>query len=251
MEWSLYKKIIDECSNHVVKRIYPFLFSEPLLNDELTNYIDYAKEKNPSSIVGIFTNASLLTEKKSQELLSSKIDEITISFNGIDKESYEKFMKPLKFEVVKKRIEDFIRLKKRLKPDSEFPRLSVHILKLGFNDLAIKKMVDHWNSFGVAVHTFKYENRANNVLDYDIISPKKLNKIPCNRLNQMYVLVNGDVILCCADWKAEVVLGNLKKQTIKEVWSSKKRLEYLKAHNSKNFDVKLCDICNFNEVRVD
>ncbi|MBU1854937.1 MAG: radical SAM protein, partial [Nanoarchaeota archaeon] len=104
MDWKLYKKIIDECSENKVQNILPFLFNEPLLNKELVKYINYAKEKNPASVIKIFTNGSLLTNKLSKELLDSKIDQVIFSFNGSTKEEYESSMKNLDFEKTKKRI---------------------------------------------------------------------------------------------------------------------------------------------------
>jgi MoaA/NifB/PqqE/SkfB family radical SAM enzyme len=29
---------------------------------------------------------------------------------------------------------------------------------------------------------------------------------------------NGDAVLCCDDWSHKVILGNLKKQSIEEIW---------------------------------
>ncbi|MBU0471710.1 MAG: SPASM domain-containing protein [Nanoarchaeota archaeon] len=249
MDWKLYKKIIDECSENKVQNILPFLFNEPLLNKELVKYINYAKEKNPASVIKIFTNGSLLTNKLSKELLDSKIDQVIFSFNGSTKEEYESSMKNLDFEKTKKRISEFI----KLRGEKNKPKIAIHMLKVGFSESSFSNIRNYWNSLGVAVHIFKYENRAGNVADYDITSPSNIKKVPCKRLlTQIYILVNGDVILCCADWKSEVVLGNLKKQTISEVWNGEKRLEYEKAHLEGRYDeLKLCDVCNFNEVVTD
>lgn len=246
MEWKIYKKIIDECSEHNVQQILPFFLNEPLLNKELIRYINYAKEKNPNSAVKIFTNGSLLTNIKSKELLDSKIDEVIFSFNGSTKEEYESVMKPLKFDEIKEKITNFIRLKGKNKK----PAIAIHMLKLGLSDSSLNKIRDYWNNIGVTVHFLKYENRAGNVQDYNIANSTSVRKVPCDRLlNQIYIMVNGDVVLCCADWKNEVILGNIRNQSVYSIWNDKKRMEYVMAHLESNFsDLKLCDICNFNEI---
>lgn len=248
MEWDLYKKIIDECSEHNVQQILPFFLNEPLLNKDLTKYIDYAKEKNPKSIVKIFTNGSLLTNDKIVSLLNSKIDEVIFSFNGATKEEYETAMKNLEFEKTKERITDFV---KRAK--SQNISLAVHMLKLGLSGYSLNKIKSYWNKQGIAVHIFKYENRAGNVNGYEVSDSSNLHKIPCSRLlSQIYILVNGNVILCCADWNGEVIMGNLNSQSISEVWNGEIRLNYVKAHLKKSFyNLKLCDVCNFNETNQD
>jgi len=220
--------------------------NEPLLNLDLDKYIDYAKEKNPSSLISIFTNGSLFSKTVVSKLLSSKIDEVIFSFNGATEETYEKYMKPLKFEKTKERITNFIKLAKEKRPDIQ---IAVHMLKLDIDERQIEAMKNYWNSLGVAVHLHKYENRAGNIIDSAAVSDFGTRKIPCSRLNQIYILVNGDVILCCADWKHEVILGNLKTQTIKEIWNSKEYETYRRKHFEGKFsELKLCDICNFNEV---
>lgn len=249
MDWKLYTKIIDECAKHEVEQILPFFLNEPLLNNKLIKYIDYAKEKNPNSLIKIFTNGSLLTEKNSRQLLNSKIDEVIFSFNGSTKEEYESLMKGLDYNKTRDRISKFI----KICSENKNPKVAVHLLKTGLSESSLFKLRDYWNSLGVAVHILKYENRAGNVKDYDISSDSKIKKIPCSRLlNQIYILVNGDVIICCADWKNEVVFGNLNESSIFDVWNGQKRTEYLKAHLNNNFNnLKLCDICNFNEIIFD
>ncbi len=247
MDWNLYKKIIDECSEHDVKTIHPFLMSEPLLNPNLDKYINYAKEKNQKTTINIFTNGSLLTKKNSEKLLNSKIDEVIFSFNGATKETYEKEMKNLDFEKTKERITNFIKLAKEKKPSLQ---IAVHMLKLSIEQKEVEIIKNYWNSLGVAVHLHKFENRGGNVSAEDAVSNQGVKKIPCSRLfNQIYILANGDVILCCVDWKKEVILGNLKENSIKEVWNNNKYKNYQQKHlEGKYSELKLCNVCNYNEV---
>ncbi|MFC2135181.1 radical SAM/SPASM domain-containing protein [Bacteroidota bacterium] len=249
MDWKLYKKIIDECSKNEVESILPFFLNEPLLNKDLVKYIDYAKEKNPDSSISIFTNGSLLTKKLGEQLLDSKIEEVIFSFNGSTKEEYEGSMKNLDFEKTKKKISDFI----KLRGNSKKPEIAIHMLKIGLDKLSLNSIKKYWNELGVSVHIFKYENRAGNVKEYNIEKNSLTRKVPCSRLlNQIYILVNGDVILCCADWKNEVTLGNIKEQSISDIWNGETRKRYVQAHlDSKYNKLKLCNVCNFNEVVVD
>lgn len=59
---------------------------EPLLNNKLEELIVIAKKYNLT--VTTITNGSLLTEKRINSLNKSKIDEISISFNTLDKKLY-------------------------------------------------------------------------------------------------------------------------------------------------------------------
>jgi radical SAM protein with 4Fe4S-binding SPASM domain len=61
----------------------------------------------------------------------------------------------------------------------------------------------------------------------------------------MIVDWNGDVVLCCDDWNHSTILGNLKKQTIEEIWKGNKLKEIREAHKKGEFyKVPLCAGCN-------
>ena len=76
MNLELYKKIIDEVGKWkpIIKL---FNLGEPLLHPEIVNMIKYAKKKG--CYVMINTNATLLNEKKSIDIINSGLDEISPS----------------------------------------------------------------------------------------------------------------------------------------------------------------------------
>lgn len=89
----------------------------------------------------------------------------------------------------------------------------------------------------------RFNNRGGNV---DVGGPPVLDK-PCLRpFLQMYIDYNGKAILCCADYKQEVIMGDVHDQTLKEIWNSekyKKYRDYMKS--GKRSELKLCSKCNY------
>jgi radical SAM protein with 4Fe4S-binding SPASM domain len=52
---------------------------------------------------------------------------------------------------------------------------------------------------------------------------------PCHLPSErMYIDWNLDIRLCCHDWKEKMVMGNIKDNTIYEVWNNKKFKKYRK-----------------------
>ena len=49
---------------------------------------------------------------------------------------------------------------------------------------------------------------------------KPSGKLRCDRIYQNVLLPNGDVVLCCMDWSAEHVLGNLKRDRFEDLYRS-------------------------------
>ncbi len=65
----------------------------------------------------------------------------------------------------------------------------------------------------------------------------------------MVVDWNGDVVLCCDDWNHSTILGNLKNQTIEEIWNGEKLRAIRQAHIKGEFyRVPLCAGCNKKSV---
>ena len=63
--------------------------------------------------------------------------------------------------------------------------------------------------------------------------------------NRMTIFWNGDVTFCGCDVEGDYVLGNLKEQSIKEIWNNKKLLSIKKLHKKKQFQkIPLCAKCD-------
>jgi MoaA/NifB/PqqE/SkfB family radical SAM enzyme len=63
--------------------------------------------------------------------------------------------------------------------------------------------------------------------------------------NQLYVHYNGNAVLCCSDWKGEVVLGNVLEQGLSAVWLGPVATRYREKLARKDRRLKLCAVCNY------
>lgn len=244
----LYKKIIDECSQHQnVERIILYLNNEPLLDPAIVERIDYAKQKVPWSSVHILTNGSLLNDTRADKLIQSKLDWIGISFHGIQKETIEKAM-GINFETAFKRICQFIQ-----KVDNSEKNLKDYImitfLKHPFLSNKEKQdSFDFWHSKGIERISYfdGPVSRAGNVKQLKRVYHKSP-IIGCNTIwtkDMIHVVEDGTVILCCMDWNREVVLGDLKKESISSVWNNERRRIWLGIEGKKRLPEDfLCKKC--------
>ena len=63
----------------------------------------------------------------------------------------------------------------------------------------------------------------------------------------MYIDWNGDALLCCQDmYNRTVKIGNVKSQSLLEIWKNEKLNDYRKKLSSGNRDLAPCDNCNAN-----
>lgn len=246
MDMKLYRKIIDNCEKLKIKNITLSFFGEPFLDREIIEKIKYAKEKE--MIVGFYSNASLLNEELANKIVNSGLDGITISFDGYSKETYEKIRKNLKFDVVKKNILNLIKTMRKMKRNT--PKISLVLVELEENKGEIKKIYSEWKDKVDSINIINMRNWANDIQKEGTKESfhfnKKMKRKPCALIWQkMVVDWDGDIVLCCDDWNHSTVLGNLKKQTIEEVWEGEKLKKIREAHVRGEFlKIPLCSQCN-------
>jgi pyruvate formate-lyase activating enzyme-like uncharacterized protein len=79
MSFTLFVKLMRECSRYEVKGISLFLMNEPLMDPCIVDRITVAKEHNPLAGISLWSNGCNLTEKLSLALIHSGLDAIGIS----------------------------------------------------------------------------------------------------------------------------------------------------------------------------
>ncbi|MBN2143229.1 MAG: glycosyltransferase [Candidatus Aureabacteria bacterium] len=222
MEEDLFLKILDDCQpyqEHLINLI-PGLMNEPLLDKQLIQKITIMKRRFPRACVHFLTNGSLIDEKCGDEILDSPLDWIGISFFGHTKASYESSM-GLPYEKVRKYVEAFVKKAVAVR-GPEFVMITFFKWNL-FTEQEVKDEVAFWKDLGV-MRISNHEggiSRAGNVPSIPAPVNQRMNS--CHSIwsrKMMHILHNGDVVLCCMDWRRRHVLGNVREKSIHEIWHS-------------------------------
>ena len=248
MKKNLYKKIIDECSAYPsIERIILYLNNEPLTDPYIIERINYAKEKVPWASVHILTNGSLLTENLTDKLINSKLDWIGISFHGIKKETIETAM-GINYKIALNRILNFIDKAKEKRDVKDF----IMVTFLRHKHLTMEEKdetMKFWQNRDIErISYFDGPiSRAGNVMSLPQVRHKNIEGCTTIWANEMiHIVENGDIVLCCMDWKREIILGNVKNQSIYTIWNSDSYSEIRDKRDGKtasgaNFICKRCE----------
>ncbi|MDP8253473.1 MAG: radical SAM protein [Candidatus Kaelpia aquatica] len=225
MDFKIFKKIIDECKDHKdLKVVMPYLMNEPLLDREIDKKIAYIKKRLPQSLVHILTNGSLLDENMGAKLIESGIDWVGFSLHGITENTIKETM-GLDSEKVLNNISNFMKIAQRDKKDiADFIMLTL-IKNERLPEEEFEDAVSFWKRKGIKrISSYSHPiSRAGNVPLLDKVRNEGL--YGCNSIwvdEMMHVLSNGDVVLCCMDWNRDVLLGNIEKDSLYNIWHSKK-----------------------------
>jgi radical SAM protein with 4Fe4S-binding SPASM domain len=248
MDQKLFEKIIlqtKEYSNF----IWLHHMGEPLLDVNIDKKINFCKKHNIR--VGISTNGTLLDEKNSRKLLNTDLDQILISIDGAVKETYEKIRRNGDFEKTVSNIETFLRLKKKLKKKK--PSITLQIILMKETEEEINQFIKKWKPFNVEdILVKRFSTWSGYIPESETLAKpehkykKKAVKQrpPCYYLwHSVVILQDGGVVLCCKDFDGLVKVGDLKKQTLDEIWNSEKMTKLREQQIKGNFNNPLCKNC--------
>lgn len=115
------------------------------------------------------------------------------------------------------------------------------------------KAIAYWKTRGVRAKYTTLENRGGNITEVE--KPQKSQEMTyyttCTRLmKQAYIHFNGDVVLCCVDNSRKVVFGNVREQTLYEVWNSPKAVAHRRRYLNHDFEgLPLCSTRRVDQER--
>jgi len=238
MKWETAKKILDEGAEHGLYSCKFNFRGEPLLHKELEKFIYYAKEKG---VIDIFfnTNAVLLNEERAKKLIDSGLDRITVSFEGFEKNMYEKNRKGAKFDSVVDNVARLLNLREKL--GRKKPRIRVQAVLIPEMKNQMGDFIDFWNK---RVDQVSYNEMLPSV-DKVHSKIKKVKSewicpFPYQRLTIMW---DGTITACQNDYHGKLAFGNINDITIKKCW--KKMLKPLRSIHSKGqtHTIETCAEC--------
>lgn len=230
MEWDTFTKIVDEAKDFVYSIGLVFR-GEPFLHPQLFDMVDYIAQYG--IITQVHTNGTLFTPKTIDRLLHSKLDYLSISFDGHNKKSYEKFRKNANFQETVDGINLFLKTRgPRKKPytilqtlllDNEyingFDKLHdfyYSTFEHQFIDEFALKLPTTWAKHFHGTRTFMTKEISDTT-------------VPCSYLWAMLtILADGTITPCCTDFfgDRDYPFGNIDTISLLEVWNSEKVVKF-------------------------
>lgn len=248
MDFELFKKIIDETSKYKLRRLILHIMGEPLMHPDIFKMIKYAKEKNPKQEIEFSTNASLLTRKIGEQVIESGLDIINLSIDAVSKKAYEKVRIGLNYEETMKNIYDFLDLLGKSKKKK--PLAKIQLIKLPENKNEWSSFAKKWQKYAkdksyIELYIKEMEDWGGYLKKEKKTADKFFLKVSCGALfDNLDIFWNGDVSFCCRDYDVKLKVGNVKKQSLKEIWSSEAMEKFRKRFLRNDYKgIPLCSTC--------
>lgn len=271
MKFDEYKKIIDQIGDYLLSIVFTH-WGEPFLNKELMRIIDYTKHVKRVPFTSVDTNLNVgFSDKDIEDLVRSDLDLMLISVDGATQETYEKYRRGGKLQVVIDNSKLILEKRKELGKDRPFVVWQFLVMKQ--NEHELDKVLQLAKETGVdalrisaaqvwvsdADKPFKesYEASTEYMVDlgseysiYTADGKRKRSLAVCQWLWKG-VVINSDsgVHPCCVLFSKKYDFGDvLKVRNFREIWNNKcyqdaRRAVKDPAYAKKLFDEKSGNVC--------
>jgi len=243
MDFGLFRKIIDEAQGSVFD-VHLMHRGESLLHPEFFRMVRYAHDAG--LVTRFHTNGTLLDEDKARRLIDSGLDQFAFSFDGFDKESYEKIRVRGRFDRTVANIVRFLQIKKELRSKKPTTVLELIYFPEVFEKTGRRGRKEFLARFkGLPLDEVKVKKPHNWAGDVGHPSSRK-HYSPCTFLWQALVIFwDGAVLPCPQDFFGCLKLGNIKDSTLAEVWNGEPMLNLRKKILAGDFEgLSTCAECD-------
>jgi radical SAM protein with 4Fe4S-binding SPASM domain len=215
---------------------------EPFMDPKIYERIEFCHRHSVSTLLS--TNGTFLDEKASAKLLATPLEQITFSFDGAKKESFEFYRKGAKFEKVRDNFVRFARMKKEAGSNLQ---IVVQMIRMERNAGEVDEFLKFWSGMP-GVDQVRIKEDETNMLRPDAGHDSSAWKHPCHYLwrGPMYVKQNGDVYACCQSYimAGDGPVGNLERSSLEEIWNSEEMQRMRRLHvTGRAGEIDVCAKC--------
>jgi len=234
MDMDLFRKIIDEAAGFVFD-VHLHHRGESLLHPRFFEMAGYARKMGVRT--KLHTNATILDEKKAHQIIESGLDQLSFSFDGYDKKTYESIRINADFEKTIRNIVRFLQTKKEQKSKKPYTILEL----INFPDHPIKNAPQKRREFlgrfkGLPLDRLVIKE-FHNWAGEKGAAKSRGHFSPCTFLwNALVLFWDGSVLPCSQDFFGHYILGSVRESPLREIWNNEKMIHLRKRHLEHDID---------------
>ncbi len=209
------------------------------------NYMEYMLYSRKKGLEIRFTsNGQLLTKKNSLKLLEIGVQNINISAEGLNSTEYESARIGGSFDKLRDNLSSFLQMRNSMGLTRPSIRIQTVLFKHQENKTYIDAFKKAWAEYCDSVIFAQNGTQGGNqTVNYNIVAMN--DRMTCNFFFDLLCVNNdGTVSCCCVDYGRNLVVGDLKRQSLPEIWNSKKLADFRKLARKKSYE-KVASVCTF------
>lgn len=247
------EQICKEAKKEAIQGIRLVRWGEPTLHPQFLEILE--QFKNTGKAVHFNTNGILLNQEKIEKIIALEIDSIKFSFQGVDKYSYEEMRSGSSWDTLLNNIK--LTNHKRGNKEKPYIQISTTITDETTEQLdkfkeMISSLCDYFNIGNTELSYLDLDkmglsqDRKEKFLELrEKESLKKRHLKVCPEVfDKLSINWDGTVTACCSDYDNQLIIGDLKSASLKEIFQNEKMEQIRKIICDGNYDdIPLCKHC--------
>jgi radical SAM protein with 4Fe4S-binding SPASM domain len=266
MDFKTFKSVMDEIGDYIFI-ILLWDWGEPFLNPSIYQVIACAKQKGCKVVSS--TNGHLFGKKDhADRVIDSGLNTLIFAIDGIIQEMYQVYRQGGQLESALKGIRMVVARKRAL--CSRAPLVNLRFIVMKYNEHEVPQLKAFARSLGVDALTLKtlnpycqdpyWETDSKRPNEFLPDNPRyrrfkymstgldriRLRRNPCKQLwNSPTIHWNGVIRPCTYDPKDKVVLGDLKQDTLEDIWFGAPYRHMRREFRTQWEKINLCGECSY------
>lgn len=238
MDEELFLKIIEDCREFPLETIEPFMNGDPMVDPRIIHRLAHIKKRLPDTKIGLYTNGYGLTPKRIDEIVEiGGLEYLTVSVNTLDPVRYQRIM-GLKLD---KTLDNMKYLTDPVRKGKVARKLAFRMTRMDDTSLPEQdQFIAYCKERGVipkVVGLFNYKG--------DIPSHLPVPAYGCEHVERVDILSDGMVTLCCQDQEGQYKWGDVRTQSVLEVFRGQLAARYRDMHRTgRRREIEPCGSCN-------
>lgn len=257
MPFDLFRRIVDQIGafDARLKMVNLYKDGEPLLHKQFPEMVQYLRQADVVEKIWVTTNGFPLSPELNARLAQCGLDYMRISVNHVTDAGYlDITQRKVKYDDLVAGVADMFERQRTFK-------IVAKILDTGFSPDEIAKFCADFEPI-TDYYSIEYPHgwSASGTMDFKLGTDAntfeggpRVKKVACPLPFYMLgINWDGTVSLCNEDWMHQTVVGDLKMETLKEVWNGERlraaRLMHLEGRRAENI---MCGNCDYLQTLPD
>ncbi len=214
---------------------------EPFMDPRIFDRVAFCHRHSISTLLS--TNGTFLDEGVAARVLDSPLEQITLSFDGAKKETFEFYRKGAKFEKVR---DNFVRFAQMKHARRSRLQVVVQMVLMDGNASEVDDFIAFWSAIP-GIDQVRIKADETNLMRPGAGHAAADWKHPCHYLwrGPLYVKQNGDVYPCCQSYMLDgEPVGHLERQPLDAIWNAEAMREMRRLHAAgRAGEIGICARC--------
>ena len=240
-----------EDNKSYIKVVVLYHGGEPLLNNNFFEYVSAIKKINSKIFIKTVSNGMALTESTAKKILSSELDAIEFSLDGLSEYESDHIRVKSKTSKIIKNIKYLIN--EKINSNILIPTISIattqFIRSSNIEKIPSQAPIPDW-LFSEFSDYVSYKAgfairwpHMGNIKGFELLETFGDDINECDHvISTMTVRADGAVVPCCYDLTSKLIMGNVNSNSLVNIWNGKKYESLRTAISNKKF-YSICSTC--------